>query len=61
LSVEGQIVLKQGHHIPASTKVEPEVRDLMGGFRVNYISPAQGVALTERALAIYRQLFNAEP
>jgi iron(III) transport system substrate-binding protein len=61
LSVEGQIVLKQGHHIPASTKVEPEVRDLMGGFRVNYISPAQGVALTERALAIYRQLFSAEP
>jgi len=61
LSVEGQTVLKRGHHIPASAKVEPEVRDLKGGFRVNYISPAQGVAQTERALAIYRQLFNAEP
>ena len=61
LSVEGQTVLKEGHHIPASAKVGPEMRDLKGGFRVNYISPAQGVAQTERALAIYRQLFNAEP
>ena len=58
LSVEGQTVLKQGHHIPASSKVEPEVRDLKGGFRVNYISPAQGVAQTEKALAIYRRLFQ---
>lgn len=58
LSVEGQTVLKQGHHIPSSSKVEPEVRDLKGGFRVNYISPAQGVAQTEKALAIYRQLFQ---
>jgi iron(III) transport system substrate-binding protein len=58
LSVEGQTVLKQGHHIPSSSKVEPEVRDLKGGFRVNYISPAQGVAQTEKALAIYRQLFE---
>ena len=58
LSVEGQTVLKQGHHIPASSKVEPEVRDLKGGFRVNYISPAQGVAQTEKGLAIYRQLFQ---
>ncbi len=57
LSVEGQTVLKAGHHIPASSKVEPEMRDLKGGFRVNYISPAQGVAQTERAMAIYRQLF----
>lgn len=61
LSVEGQTVLKVGHHIPASSKVEPEVRDLKGGFRVNYISPAQGVAQTERALSIYRQLFKGEP
>jgi iron(III) transport system substrate-binding protein len=58
LSVEGQTVLKQGHHIPSSSKVEPEVRDLKGGFRVNYISPAEGVAQTEKALAIYRQLFQ---
>ena len=57
LSVEGQTVLKRGNHIPASSKVDPEMRDLKGGFRVNYISPAQGVAQTERAMAIYRQLF----
>jgi len=61
LSVEGQTVLKQGHHIPASSKVEPEMRDLKGGFRVNYISPAQGVAQTEKALQVYRQMFNEEP
>ena len=58
LSVEGQTVLKAGHHIPSSSKVEPEVRDLKGGFRVNYISPAQGVAMTEKAQAIYNQLFK---
>lgn len=58
LSPEGQTILKQGHHIPASSKVEPEMRDLKGGFRVNYISPAQGVAQTERGLAIYRQIFQ---
>ena len=58
LSVEGQTVLKAGHHIPSSSKVEPEVRDLKGGFRVNYISPAQGVAQTEKAQAIFRQLFE---
>jgi len=58
LSPEGQTVLKQGHHIPSSSKVEPEVRDLKGGFRVNYISPAQGVAQTERAQAVFRQLFE---
>jgi ABC-type Fe3+ transport system substrate-binding protein len=58
LSVEGQTVLKQGHHIPSSSKVEPAVRDLKGGFRVNYISPAQGVAQTEKAQAIFRQLFQ---
>src|SRR6185436_13861110 len=51
-------VLKAGHHIPSSSKVEPEVRDLKGGFRVNYISPAQGVAMTEKAQAIYNQLFK---
>ena len=50
-------MLKEGHHIPSSSKVEPEVRDLKGGFRVNYISPAEGVAQTEKALAIYRLLF----
>jgi iron(III) transport system substrate-binding protein len=61
LSVEGQTVLRAGHHVPASSKVEPEMRDLKGGFRVNYISPAQGVAQTERGLAIYRQLFNGGP
>jgi ABC-type Fe3+ transport system substrate-binding protein len=58
LSPEGQTVLKAGHHIPSSSKVEPEVRDLKGGFRVNYISPAQGVAQTEKAQAIFRQLFQ---
>lgn len=58
LSPEGQTVLKAGHHIPSSSKVEPEVRDLKGGFRVNYISPAEGVVQTEKALAIYRQLFQ---
>jgi len=58
LSEEGQTVLKEGHHIPSSSKVEPAVRDLKGGFRVNYISPAQGVAQTEKALAIFRQLFQ---
>ena len=51
-------MLKEGHHIPSSSKVEPAVRDLKGGFRVNYISPAQGVAQTEKAQAIYRQLFE---
>jgi iron(III) transport system substrate-binding protein len=58
LSVEGQTVLKEGHHIPSSSKVEPAVRELKGGFRVNYISPAQGVAQTEMAGAIYRRLFE---
>ena len=58
LSIEGQTVLKAGHHIPSSSKVEPEVRDLKGGFRVNYISPAQGVAQTEKAQEIFRQLFQ---
>jgi ABC-type Fe3+ transport system substrate-binding protein len=58
LSVEGQTVLKEGHHIPASSKVEPEVRELKGGFRVNYISPAEGVAQTEKAQAIFNRLFQ---
>jgi iron(III) transport system substrate-binding protein len=58
LSAEGQTVLKDGHHIPASSKVDPAVRDLKGGFRVNYISPAQGVAMTEKAQTIYRLVFE---
>jgi ABC-type Fe3+ transport system substrate-binding protein len=58
LSVEGQTVLRAGHHIPSSSKVDPAVRELKGGFKVNYISPAQGVVQTEKARAIYRQLFE---
>ena len=34
------------------------MRDLKGGFRVNYISPAQGVAQTEKAHGHFRQLFQ---
>src|SRR5262245_45846364 len=58
LSQEGQTVLKAGHHIPSSSKVEPIVRDLKGGFKVNYISPPQGVVQTEKAVAINRRLFE---
>ena len=57
LSEEGQIVLKNGHHIPASSKVEASDRRLKEGFRVNYISPNAGVAATERGLAVLRRFF----
>lgn len=57
LSEEGQTVLKNGHHIPASAKVEAGDRRLKTGFRVNYISPEKGVEATEKGLVVLRRLF----
>jgi ABC-type Fe3+ transport system substrate-binding protein len=58
LSAEGQTVLKDGNHIPASEKVEAADPRLKRGFAVNYISPEKGVAYTEKGLAVYRRVFG---
>jgi len=58
LSIEGQTVLKNGNHIPASEKVEAADPSLKRGFAVNYISPERGVAYTEKGLAVYRRIFG---
>ena len=58
LSIEGQTVLKDGEHIPASDKVEARDPSLKRGFAVNYISPEAGVAQTERAQAVYRKYWR---
>jgi len=58
LSVEGQTVLKNGEHIPASDKVEARDPSLKRGFAVNYISPQAGVAQTERALAAFHKFWR---
>ena len=58
LSPEGQTVLRDGSHIPASEKVEAADPSLKRGFRVNYISPEKGVAYTEKALSVYNLVFG---
>ena len=58
LSVEGQIVLRNGNRIPASAKVEAPEPGLKQGFRVNYVSPAQGVAPTEKGEAALKEIWS---
>jgi len=58
LSEEGQIVLKNGNHIPASEKVEAADPSLKRGFAVNYISPENGVAQTERGRAVLQEFWR---
>jgi ABC-type Fe3+ transport system substrate-binding protein len=58
LSVEGQTVLKNGDHIPASDKVEARDPALKRGFDVNYISPEAGVAQSERGQAVFRKFWR---
>ncbi len=57
LSEEGQTVLRDGHHIPASAKVAASDPKLKQGFRVNYISPDKGVEATERGMVALRRYF----
>jgi len=58
LSAEGQTVLRNGNHIPASEKVEAADPSLKRGFTVNYISPQEGVEATMRAQAVFRKFWR---
>jgi iron(III) transport system substrate-binding protein len=58
LSVEGQTVLKNGNHIPASERVEAADPSLKRGFAVNYISPEKGVEATMRAQAVFAKFWS---
>ena len=57
LSEEGQTVLRNGNHVPASSKVDAKDPSLKRGFAVNYISPGDGVAQTGRGLAALKRYF----
>jgi iron(III) transport system substrate-binding protein len=58
LSEDGQTVLKNGNHIPASERIEAADPSLKRGFAVNYISPEKGVENTEKGLAVYKRVFG---
>lgn len=58
LSVEGQMVIRNANHIPASSKVEAAVPSLKSGFATNYISPAVAVKRNAEWQALYDQVFK---
>jgi iron(III) transport system substrate-binding protein len=59
LSVEGQTVLKRGHHIPASARVKPD-DELNQGFGVTVMWPPLGAQMTEKAREVYKQLWGGK-
>jgi len=58
LSVEGQTVIRNANHIPASSKVEAAVPALKTGFATNYISPTVAVKRSAEWQALYDRVFK---
>ncbi len=57
LSPEGQAIIRDGRHIPASDKVEALEPSLKTGFRVNYVSPIMAAQKMAGWQAAYSRIF----
>jgi ABC-type Fe3+ transport system substrate-binding protein len=58
LSTDGQTVLRQSHHLPASTQVDASDVRLKTGFRVNFISPAIAAEHMQTWQSIFNELIR---
>jgi iron(III) transport system substrate-binding protein len=58
LSVEGQTILRNANHVPASTKVDPIDPSLRQVGRENYVSPADAGPLLASAQRAYAQIWK---
>ena len=58
LSPEGQAIIRDGQHIPASDQVAALESDLKNGFRVNYVSPVVAAEKMAGWLAVYKRIFD---
>ncbi len=57
LSPQGQTIIRDGRHIPASDKVEALDPGLKSGFRVNYVSPVVAAQKMAGWEAAFRAIF----
>ncbi len=58
LSPEGQAIIRDGRHIPASESVEALEPGLKKGFRVNYVSPVMAAEKMKGWQAAYSKIFE---
>lgn len=58
LSAEGQTVLRDSSHIPASTKVNPPDPTLKNGFRVNFLDPVLAERESPKWRSILKEIFD---
>lgn len=58
LSREGQTIIRDGRHIPASVEVEALEPSLKSGFRDNYVSPDKAAAKMADWQAAYDSIFK---
>ena len=58
LSEEGQRVLQEANHIPASAKVEPPDATLKNGFKVNFLDPVLAERESAKWRSIVKELFE---
>lgn len=58
LSEEGQTVLRESNHIPASTKVNPPDPALKNGFKVNFLDPVLAERESPKWRAMLKELFE---
>ena len=58
LSPEGQAIIRDGRHIPASDSVDALEPSLKKGFRVNYVSPVTAAQKMAGWQAIFTTIFQ---
>jgi len=58
LSPEGQTVIRNANHIPASSKVDAAVPGLKNGFKVNYVSPLDVTERNAEWQATFNRIFR---
>ena len=58
LSAEGQAIIRDGRHIPASDRVDALEPSLKTGFRVNYVGPTVAAREMKGWQAVYSRLFD---
>jgi len=58
LSPEGQRILRDSNHIPASSKIDALDPALKKGFRSVYVNPAAALAYTERGREAYAEIWK---
>jgi iron(III) transport system substrate-binding protein len=58
LSPEGQAIIRDGRHIPASDSVDALEPGLKKGFRVNYVSPVMAAEKMKGWQAAYSRIFE---